>query len=115
MRENKKGKESPPTKVAKLGLVLVAKTTSRNFTHLLRIADSALDKPVEVYVYLLHEGVRGADHKAWNKMVDRGLKLFACAYSARQRNVPLCEPATWVGLTLLNDLLVECDRVLTFP
>ncbi len=103
-------KTSDQQKVEKIGFILATGPSDSKFTHALRLAELALDQPVEVYVYLIRDGVAGADHPSWQNLVDRGLKLFACAYSARQRNIPLQDPATWVGLTVLNDLLVECDK-----
>lgn len=34
----------------------------------------------------------------------RGLKLYACAYGAHQRGLPVDDRATYVGLTVLSDL-----------
>ncbi len=107
-------KESQKKKETKLGFILLTGPTGPRFAHALQLVESSLAQSVDTYAYLIHEGVGGAADPKWKPLVKQGLKLFACAYSARQRNIPLQDPATWVGLTVLNDLLVECDKTVTF-
>ena len=98
----------------KLCFILTKSKSDPEFAHAINLLESALSESVQVYAYLIHEGVRGIEDPTWQSLVKRGLKLFGCAYSARQRNIPLRDPATWVGLTVLNDLLVECDKTVSF-
>jgi len=42
------------------------------------------------------------------------LHLFACAYGARRRNLPLTDQATFAGLSVVSDLIAGTDRFVSF-
>jgi intracellular sulfur oxidation DsrE/DsrF family protein len=44
----------------------------------------------------------------------RGLNLYACAYAARRRNIPVSDLAAFAGLSVVADLVAATDRFLSF-
>ena len=79
-----------------------------------RLAETALNRGVEVYLYCLDEAVRGAEDPALLALQGRGLKLFACAYAAQRRDLPLTGSALYSGLGMLSDLVSATDRFVSF-
>jgi sulfur relay (sulfurtransferase) complex TusBCD TusD component (DsrE family) len=102
----------PPRK--KLGLLLSTRPEAPGFQHGLKLAAAALDQGVEVYLYCLDEAVHGLAHPQLLALQQRGLKLFACAYAARRRHLPLTGAATFAGLTVLDELIHHTDRFISF-
>ena len=98
----------------KLGLLLSTRPEEAGFQHGLRLAEAALRKGVDVYLYCIDEAVRGVDHPQLQDLKARGLKLYACAYGARRRNLPLSDKAVFAGLTVVSDLVAGTDRFLSF-
>ena len=98
----------------RLGIMVSAMPGSRNFAHGLRLASEAQERGVEVYLYLMDEGVHGLTDPRLARLKEGGMKLFACAFSLQKRNLPLECPATLAGLTLLNDILTSTDRFVSF-
>ena len=43
-----------------------------------------------------------------------GLNLFGCAFSVRQRKLPLNDLAIFTGLSVLSDIMAETDRFESF-
>lgn len=98
----------------KLGLLISCKPDQPNFTHGLRTAEAALDLGVDVYLYCVDDAVPGVNEPLVQSLKARGLKLYACAYGAHKRHFPLCEAATFAGLTVVSDIVASTDRFLSF-
>jgi sulfur relay (sulfurtransferase) complex TusBCD TusD component (DsrE family) len=98
----------------KLGLLLSCGTSQPNFRHGLRLAETALQRGVMVYLYLIDEAVPGIDDARIQSLRSQGLHLFACALGARKRNLVTDERATWVGLATASDLIAATDRFVSF-
>ncbi|MDB6018758.1 MAG: uncharacterized protein JWR19_3247 [Pedosphaera sp.] len=98
----------------KLGLLLSTDPDHPNFAHGLRLAETALNRGVDVYLYCIDDAVRGVDHPLLQSLQTRGLKLFACAYGAHRRDLPVNDHALFAGLTVVNDLITSTDRFLSF-
>ena len=98
----------------KLGLLLSARPDQPNFTHGVRLAETALAKGVDVYLYCVDDAVSGVDDPRLQALKERGLKLFACAYGAHRRHLPLSEKATFAGLTVVSDMMAGTERFLCF-
>ena len=98
----------------KLGVLISVPPNHPNFTHGICLAETALAHGVDVYLYCIDEAVRGLGDPRWRKLKADGLKLFACAYGAERRKVPMSEQATFSGLSLLNDVIASADRFLSF-
>jgi len=103
-----------PLRGKKLGILLSTAPSERNFRHGLRLAESALAVGIDVYLYCIDEAVRGVADTELQQMRDRGLKLYACAYGAQRRNIPVNSLATFAGLTVVNDLIASTDRFISF-
>lgn len=98
----------------KLGILISCLPNQPNFTHGMRLAEAALAKGVDVYVYCIDEAVIGVETAEIQALKKRGLKLFACAYGAHRRHYPLNEKAAFAGLTVVNDLIAGTDRFVSF-
>ena len=98
----------------KLGVLISVPPDHPNFTHGVCLAEAALAHGVDVYLYCVDEAVEGLGHPRLRKLKANGLKLFACAYGAQRRHVPMTEQATFSGLGLLNDVIASADRFVSF-
>ena len=98
----------------KLGLLLSTRPEHPNFEHGLRLAETALNEGVDVYLYCIDDAVNGVAGERLQALKARGLKLFACAYGAHRRSMPITDQATFAGLGVLNDLIAGTDRFVSF-
>ncbi|MCB1128290.1 MAG: DsrE family protein [Verrucomicrobiae bacterium] len=98
----------------KLGILISARPDAPGFHHGIRLADAALAVGVDVYLYCIDEAVSGVGDPALQRLRERGLKLYACAYGAHRRRLPLTEDATFAGLTVVSDLISGTDRFVAF-
>ena len=98
----------------KLGILISVSPEHPSFLHGVRTAKAALGRGVTVYLYCIDEGVRGVAHPELQALRSQGLILYACAYGAQQRRLPMGDQATYAGLTLVNDLLAGTDRFVSF-
>lgn len=98
----------------KLGILIAAAPEAAGFRHGLGLAEAALRAGVDVYCYCLDDAVTGVLDPRLQALRGRGLKLFACAYGADRRNLPLNDLATFAGLTVVSDLIASTDRVVCF-
>jgi hypothetical protein len=98
----------------KLGVLLSTSPDNTQFRHGLRLAEAALRRGIEVYLYCIDEAIYGIGDPALQSMKSQGLKLFACAYAARERNLPLSDLAAFSGLTIVSDLISSTDRFVSF-
>jgi sulfur relay (sulfurtransferase) complex TusBCD TusD component (DsrE family) len=97
-----------------MGILVSVGPPHPNFNHGLALADAALNRGLDVYLYCIDEAVRGLDQPALAPLRARGLKLFACAYAAQRRHLPLAGVALHSGLGMLGDLVAGTDRFVTF-
>jgi len=76
------------------------------------LADAALDHGVELYLYLIDDGVRALDDPRIHVLPARGAKLFVCAYGCQKRRIPLRDADTVhvLRLVVLTDLINGTDR-----
>lgn len=98
----------------KLGVLISSKPDSPRFQHGLNLAEAALAEGVDVYLYCIDDAVSGVTNSNLQKLKERGLKLYACAYGAHRRNFPLSDKATFAGLTVVSDLIAGTDRFVSF-
>ena len=98
----------------KLGLLLSAPPEAPNFQRGLRLAETALGRGVDVYLYCIDEAVKGVGDARLQSLSARGLKLYACAYAAQRRGLQVNEEAVFAGLTIVNDLIASTDRFVSF-
>ena len=67
-----------------------------------------------VYLYCIDEAVHGVADPELQQLKSNGLSLYACAYGAHKRMMPLSEQATFAGLTVVNDIIAATDRFVCF-
>ncbi len=94
-----------------LGILLSTGPENPNLSTAIGLSDAALKGGVDVYLYLIDEGILTVDDPRFQPLRDSGLKLFACAYGAQQRGVLRKEEkATYCGLVVLSNIVSSCDR-----
>jgi sulfur relay (sulfurtransferase) complex TusBCD TusD component (DsrE family) len=87
---------------------------ARSFDCAYQLANAALAEGVQVYLYYMDEGVRGVADKRVQALKSNGAQLFACAYSAQRRDIPIDESAVFSGLATVADLMAGTDKFLSF-
>jgi hypothetical protein len=98
----------------KLGILVAAGPESPNFDRALQLAEAALAQKVEVYLYCIDQAVRGLNRAETQRLRERGLKLFGCAFSAQKLGLALDAPAVYGGLAILSDIIGRTDRFVGF-
>jgi sulfur relay (sulfurtransferase) complex TusBCD TusD component (DsrE family) len=94
-----------------LGILLSTGPTNRNLDTAIGLSGAALKAGVDVYLYLIDEGVLAVDDPRFQPLRDSGLKLFACAYGAHHHGVQKKDDkATYCGLVVLSNIVSTCDR-----
>ena len=94
-------------------MVSVAPDAS-GFGQALELAAKALGDGEKVYLYCIDDAVPGISDPRLAKLREDGLNLFGCAYSMRQRKLPLDESAVFSGLSVLSDIMADTDRFESF-
>lgn len=98
----------------KLGLLVSTFPDQPGFNHALGLAEAALGRGVDVYLYCIDNAVAGVSDPRLQKLKSEGLKLYACAYAAQRRNIPASDAAIFSGLSIVSDLMTGTDRFLSF-
>ena len=98
----------------KLGILISCTPDEPNFAHGLHLAEAALAQEVDVYLYCIDEAVPGISSTRLQKLKTKGLKLYACAYGANRRNLPLNDDAVFAGLTVVSDIIAATDKFVAF-
>lgn len=98
----------------KLGVLISCAPEEAGFRHGLRVAEAAMKRGVNVYLYCIDNAVKGVADPDLQKLKATGLNLYACAYGAHKRNIALSEHATFAGLTVVNDIIAGTDRFVSF-
>jgi len=96
----------------KLGLMLSTAPGHPNLETAVALAEDALRRGVDLYLYLIDDAVRALGDARVRRLPARGAKLFACAYGCQRRGIPLEEldGVTYCGLVVLADVLTGTDR-----
>lgn len=97
-----------------LGILLSTRPGHTSFRHGVRLAEAALDRNVDVSLYCVDDAVLGVADPKLQGLRERGLRLYACAYGARRRGLPLTDQAVYAGLTVVSDLIGATDRFVSF-
>lgn len=98
----------------KLGILLSTLPSEPGFRHGLKLAETALQAGVDVYLYCIDDAVSGVADEQLQALRGRGLKLYACAYGAQRRRIPVNDLAMFAGLTVVSDLMSGTDRFVSF-
>ena len=84
------------------------------FGQALELATKALGDGEKVYLYCIDDAVPGIGDPRLAKLREDGLNLFCCAYSMRQRKLPLDDSAVFSGLSVLSDIMADTNRFESF-
>ena len=101
----------------KLGLLLSTAHSHPSVETVIQLAHAALRRGVEVYLYLIDEGVKMATDPRYLGLIDAGVKLSVCAYGCQQHGVPTATVDSRIslsGLVVLSGIIDGCDRFLAF-
>lgn len=101
----------------KLGVLLATPPATGDVSTVAGICQEALQANIDVYVYLIDEGVRNVDDQRVIGLSKAGAKVFACAYGCQRHGVPtdrLGPGVTLCGLVVLSNIMAGCDRFLAF-
>lgn len=101
----------------KLGLLLSTPETDSSVGIVARLAETALAHGVDVYLYLIDEGVKNLRDPRLTSLSARGMKLFVCAYGCQRHKVStegLDPSISLCGLVVLSNIMNGCDRFLAF-
>ena len=103
-----------PLQGKNLGILLSTPSDRPDLGTVVELSKVALAQGVEVYLYLLDDGVLNINHPDIDELIAGGVKLFCCAYAAQKRNIPRSEKAVFGGLFVLSNLLNTCDQFIAF-
>ena len=101
----------------KLGLLLSTPPSHPSVETVVQLAQAALRREVEVYLYLIDEGVKTAVDQRYLGLLDAGVKMSICAYGCQQHGVLTTTVDSRVslsGLVVLSGIIDGCDRFLAF-
>ncbi|MGB1788143.1 MAG: hypothetical protein ACPHP2_02155 [Limisphaerales bacterium] len=98
----------------KLGLMVSVAPDAPGFGQALGQAKAALARGDKVYLYCIDDAVPGLSDPRLAKLKGDGLNLFGCAYSMRQRKLPLDDSAVFTGLSVLSDIMADTDQFESF-
>jgi sulfur relay (sulfurtransferase) complex TusBCD TusD component (DsrE family) len=103
--------------VRRLGLLLSTPPSHPSVETVVQLAQAALRKGVDVYLYLIDEGVKTVVDQRYLGLIDAGAKMSVCAYGCQQHGVPTVIVDSRVslsGLVVLSGIIDGCDRFLAF-
>lgn len=103
--------------VRKLGLLLSTPPSHPSVETVVQLAQAALRRGVDVYLYLIDEGVKTVMDQRYLGLIDAGVKISVCAYGCQQHGVLTTTVDSRVslsGLVVLSGIIDGCDRFLAF-
>jgi sulfur relay (sulfurtransferase) complex TusBCD TusD component (DsrE family) len=101
----------------KLGLLLSTPPSHPSVETVVQLARAALRRGVEVYLYLIDEGVKTVVDQRYLGLIDDGVKMSVCAYGCQRHGVLTTTVDSRVslsGLVVLSGIIDGCDRFLAF-
>ncbi len=102
---------------AKLGLLLSTAPSHSSVEMVFQLARAALRQGVDVYLYLIDEGVKSLKDARYLELVSSGVKMSVCAYGCQQHGVSTQDIDSRIslsGLVVLSSIIDGCDRFLAF-
>ena len=101
----------------KLGLLLSTPPSHPSVETVIQLSQAALRRGIDVYLYLIDEGVKTATDQRYVSLIDAGAKMSVCAYGCQQHGVPTVLVDSRVslsGIVVLSGIIDGCDRFLAF-
>ena len=103
--------------IRKLGLLLSTGPSHSSVDIVAKLADAAVRQGVEVYLYLIDEGVKSLKDARFSHLLEGGVKMSVCAYGCQQHGVSTQEIDSRVslsGLVVLSGIIDGCYSFLAF-
>ncbi len=103
--------------VRKLGILLSTAPSHPSVETVVQLTQAALRREVDVYLYLIDEGVKMVMDARYLGLLDSGVKMSVCAYGCQQHGVSTTTVDSRVslsGLVVLSGIIDGCDRFLAF-
>lgn len=101
----------------RLGILLSTSPSHPSVETVVRLSQAALRRGVDVYIYLIDEGVKTVTDQRYLTLIDAGVKMSVCAYGCHQYGVLTTTVDSRVslsGLVVLSGIIDGCDRFLAF-
>ena len=101
----------------KLGFLLSTAPSDKTIETVVRLAEAAIRQGIDVYLYLIDEGVKSFKDSRFSRLLDGGVKMSVCAYGCQQHGVSTQQVDSRIslsGLVVLSGIVDGCDRFLAF-
>ena len=98
----------------KLGLLWASSTEQQKISQLTYLSREARARGGRVFLYLIDDGVSAVGSDVVQTLRQEGVHVFCCAFGARKRGIPWDDKATFGGLTIVADMLTNCDSFVAF-
>jgi len=101
----------------KIGFLLSLPPSHASVITVHGLAEAAVRRGYEVYLYLIDEGVKNVRDTRYTSLARAGARLFVCAYGCQQHAVStegLDEKISLCGLVVLSGIIDACDHFLSF-
>jgi sulfur relay (sulfurtransferase) complex TusBCD TusD component (DsrE family) len=101
----------------RLGILLSTPPSHPSVETVVQLAEAALRRGVDVYLYLIDEGVKTATDPRYVGLINAGVKTSVCAYGCQQygiSTVTIDSRVSLSGLVVLSGIIDGCDRFLAF-
>ena len=101
----------------KLGFLLSTAPSDKTIETVVRLAEAAIRQGIDVYLYLIDEGVKSFKDSRFTRLLDGGVKMSVCAYGCQQHGVSTQHVDSRIslsGLVVLSSIIDGCDRFLAF-
>ena len=101
----------------KLGILLSTPPSHPSVDTTVHLSEEGLRSNVDLYIYLIDEGVKNLHDPRFVAASNRGAKVFVCAYGCQKHGVStegISPNMTLCGLVILSNIVNGCDRFLAF-
>jgi len=101
----------------KLGILLSTSPDHPNANTVAQLSRTAQKAKVQVYLYLIDEGVKNLENPIIRELTDSGVKMNVCAYGCQQHRVSTDgygPEVTFCGLVVLSQMVTGCDQFVAF-
>lgn len=101
----------------RLGILLSTPPSHPSVETVVQLAEAALRHGVDVYLYLIDQGVKSATDPRYVGLINAGVKTSVCAYGCQQHGistVTIDSRVSLSGLVVLSGIIDGCDRFLAF-
>ncbi len=98
----------------KLGMVLTTSPEHANTNTVIKLAEAALEKGVEVKIFLMCDGVYNIHNISFLRLADKGAKLSLCTQTLNERFQDETDDVEMGSQYDCAQIVHEADRLLAF-